>query len=54
MNEEDQRRNDNVSVAEISQIVEKAAKIIHYGLLNPPNISINSEYQTLYLEFDSN
>lgn len=40
-----------MTVSEISQIVEKAARIIYFGLLNPKKISSNNEYQNLYREY---
>lgn len=43
-----------MSIVEISQLVEKAAKIVYYGLLNPPKLSSNQEYQTLYEEYIRN
>lgn len=40
-----------MTVSEISQIVEKAGRIIYFGLVNPKEISKNQEYQNLYKEY---
>lgn len=40
-----------MTIAEIIQVVEKAARIIYYGLSNPKKLGSNSEYQNLYREY---
>ena len=43
-----------MTISEISQIVEKAGRIIYFGLSSPKQISINQEFQNLYKEYAIN
>ena len=46
--------NESIDYGEISQLVEKAARLIYFRFETKKNLKSNSEFQMLVRDYDSN